>query len=175
MPDPTPDIKLFVTDVDGTLTDGGMYYTARGEYMKRFNTRDGMGLGMLRKAGLTVAIITAENSEIVLRRAEKLNVAHVFIDVRDKVSQVKELCGELGLEISQVAYVGDDVNDLEVMKSVGLAFAVADADSRVLDVAHVRLSKRGGEGAVREAAEWVLSRVHDESQLNTLPDRACTV
>ena len=154
------DIRLFVTDVDGTLTDGGMYYTADGEYMKLFNTRDGMGLSMLREAGIEVCMMTSENSEIVARRAEKLDVTRVFLGVRDKLARLTALCKELDLPLTQVAYVGDDVNDLDVIRNVGLGFAVADADSRVLDAAKIRLSKRGGAGAVREAAEWVLERAH---------------
>ena len=156
--EPAFDIRLFVTDVDGTLTDGGMYYTADGEYMKLFNTRDGMGLSMLREAGIEVCMMTSENSEIVARRAEKLNVTRVFFGVRDKLAQMTALCQELNMPLTHVAYVGDDVNDLDVMRHVGHAFAVADADSRVLEAANVKLSKRGGEGAVREAAEWVLER-----------------
>ena len=154
------DIRLFVTDVDGTLTDGGMYYTANGEYMKLFNTRDGMGLSMLREAGIEVCMMTSENSEIVLRRAEKLGVTRVYLGVPDKLAQLTALCQELDLPLTHVAYVGDDVNDLDVIRNVGLAFAVADADSRILEAANVRLSKRGGGGAVREAAEWVLERAH---------------
>jgi len=150
-------IKLFVTDVDGTLTDSSMYYNSQGEYMKRFNTRDGLGLSMLREAGVEVAIMTSENSEIALRRAEKLNINHVFLGVPNKLEQLKQLCETLNVPLSSVAYVGDDLNDLEVMRNVRIGFAVADADFRILKVAHVRLSKRGGEGAVREAAEWVLS------------------
>jgi len=154
------DIRLFVTDVDGTLTDGGMYYTANGEYMKLFNTRDGMGLSMLREAGIEVCMMTSENSEIVTRRAEKLEITRVFLGVRDKLAQLTSLCQELKLPLTRVAYVGDDVNDLDVIRNVGLGFAVADADSRVLDAAKVRLSKRGGAGAVREAADWVLAKAH---------------
>ena len=159
------DIGLFVTDVDGTLTDGGMYYTADGEYMKLFNTRDGVGLRLLQEAGIDVCMMTSENSEIVARRAEKLNVTRVFLGVRDKLAKLTALCQELDLPLTRVAYVGDDVNDLDVMRNVGLAFAVADADSRVLEAANVRLSKRGGRGAVREAAEWVLER-RTQSQPN---------
>jgi N-acylneuraminate cytidylyltransferase len=160
-------IELFITDVDGTLTDGGMYYTAQGEYMKRFNTRDAMGLSMLRHAGVEVGIMTTENSEIVLRRAEKLKIRHVFIGVQDKLAKLKTLCETLGVSLSNVAYVGDDVNDIEVMRSVGLSFAVSDADNRILDVAHIRLSKDGGQGAVREASEWVLARLSEAPGHNT--------
>lgn len=158
-------IKLFVTDVDGTLTDGGMYYTAQGESMKRFNTRDGMGLSMLRRAGVEVTIMTGEDSEIALRRAEKLKITYVFTGIQDKLAQLKKLCETLNIPLGSVAYVGDDVNDLEVMRNVGLSFAVADADARVLEVANVQLAKRGGEGAVREAAEWILSRLSETPRL----------
>ena len=152
-------IGLFVTDVDGTLTDGGMYYTADGEHMKLFNTRDGMGLSMLREAGMEVAIMTSEESEIVTRRAEKLHIGRVYMGVSDKLVQMRALCRELDMPLSRAAYIGDDVNDLGVMQQVGLAFAPADADWRVREAAHVLLATRGGHGAVREAAEWVLARL----------------
>jgi YrbI family 3-deoxy-D-manno-octulosonate 8-phosphate phosphatase len=152
------EIRLFVTDVDGTMTDGGMYYTAHGDHMKRFNTRDGMGLSMLRDAGIEVAMMTGEDSEIVVRRAEKLKIQHVYVGVSDKLSLLREVCGLLDVPLGCVAYVGDDVNDLEVIKNVGLALAVSDADFRIAEAADVRLSLRGGEGAVREAAEWILAR-----------------
>jgi YrbI family 3-deoxy-D-manno-octulosonate 8-phosphate phosphatase len=103
-------------------------------------------------------MMTSENSEIVTRRAEKLEITRVFLGVRDKLAQLTSLCQALKLPLTRVAYVGDDVNDLDVIRNVGLGFAVADADSRVLDAAKVRLSKRGGAGAVREAADWVLER-----------------
>lgn len=152
-----PRVKLFVTDVDGTLTDGGMYYTAQGEHMKRFNTKDGKGLELLRRAGVAVAIITQERSEIVLRRAEKLQVDDVFIGIRDKVACLRELAARQGVDFQEIAYVGDDVNDLEVMAAVGLSFAVADAAAPVRQGATVLLATPGGHGAVREAAEWVLA------------------
>ena len=150
-------IRLFVTDVDGTLTDGSMYYTAEGDHMKRFNTRDGMGLEMLRDAGIEVAIMTGENSEIVLRRAEKLGISRVFIGIKDKLTKMKALCEEMDIPLSSVAYAGDDVNDLEVMKNVGLSFAVADASRVVFEAASVKLTRDGGRGAVREAAEWIIA------------------
>ena len=158
MPQSRDEVKLFVTDVDGTLTDGGIYYTAQGEYMKRFNIRDGMGLSLLRQSGVDVAIMTGEETEIVLRRAEKLQISYVFLGVKEKLPELRKLCQRLDVSLKHVAYVGDDVNDLEPMKEVGVSFAVADADSRVLEAASVRLSKRGGEGAVREAVEWILNR-----------------
>lgn len=154
----TPTIKLFVTDVDGTLTDGSMYYTVSGEYMKRFNTKDGMGLGMLKDTGIEVAIVTSESSDIALRRAEKLNIDHVYVGVRNKLRQVNLLCSEIGVTLAETAYVGDDLNDLEVMKCVGLSFSVRDANAAVVKLANVNLKTRGGDGAVREAVEWILER-----------------
>jgi YrbI family 3-deoxy-D-manno-octulosonate 8-phosphate phosphatase len=149
-------IKLFITDVDGTLTDGGMYYTAQGEHMKRFNTRDAKGLELLRRAGLTVAIMTQERSEIVLARAAKLKIDNVFIGVSDKLSCLRELCARLGLDPRQAAFVGDDLNDLEIMRAVGVSFAVADAAPKVRRTATVILTRPGGHGAVREAAEHLI-------------------
>lgn len=157
MSDPAARVRLVVLDVDGTLTDGAMYYTAQGDHMKRFHTRDGMGIAMLQRAGLHVALVTGEDSPIVLRRGEKLKVPFVLLGVEDKATAVKDLCAKLGLGLHEVAYVGDDVNDLEVMGRVGLAFAVADAHERVRAAAHVVLQRRGGEGAVREAAERILA------------------
>lgn len=150
-------IRLFVTDVDGTLTDGGMYYGVEGELMKRFNTRDAMGLQLLRDAGIAVAIITAEDSAIVLRRAEKLRISDVVLGAQDKLTELRQICDGHDIELSQVAYVGDDVNDLEVMRAVGVSYAVADAVPAVQEVADLVLSKGGGFGAVREAAERVLA------------------
>jgi len=154
---PPVKISLFVTDVDGTLTDGGMYYTAEGEYMKRFDTRDAKGLERLRAAGVEVAIVTQEASPIVLARAAKMGLARVHIGERDKLGRVKAICAELGIDLAAVAYVGDDVNDLEVMAAVGRSFAPADAQPPVAEAASVRLTRAGGHGAVREAAEWVLA------------------
>jgi 3-deoxy-D-manno-octulosonate 8-phosphate phosphatase (KDO 8-P phosphatase) len=149
-------IRLFITDVDGTLTDGGMYYTPQGEHMKRFNTRDAKGLELLRRAGLRVAIMTQERSEIVLARAAKLKIDDVFIGVSDKLACLTQLCARLDLSPRQAAFIGDDVNDLEIMRAVGLSFAVADAVPKVLRTATVVLTRPGGHGAVREAAEWLL-------------------
>lgn len=149
-------IRLFASDVDGTLTDGGMYYTESGEYMKRFNTRDAKGLELLRKAGVIVAIVTQENSPIVLARAQKMNIEHVYLGAADKVSVFEELWRKLDIGPAETAYVGDDVNDLAIIKKVGLSFAVADAEPEVAAAAQVHLTRAGGHGAVREAANFVL-------------------
>lgn len=154
-----PEIKLFVMDVDGTLTDGCMYYTAEGEMMKRFHTRDGHGIQLLREAGILTAVISKEHSDIALKRAEKLQIDHVYIGVEDKVARLNELCSSLSIPLENVAYVGDDVNDLDVMDIVGVSFAVADAHDIVQDAANIVLNHKGGEGAVREAADMVLAAV----------------
>jgi 3-deoxy-D-manno-octulosonate 8-phosphate phosphatase (KDO 8-P phosphatase) len=154
-----PEIKLFISDVDGTLTDGGMYYTAEGEIMKKFNTRDAVGLRLLQERNIAVALITGEDSDIVRTRANKLNIEHVYSGITDKVTVLKQLCTELNIKAQQVAYVGDDINDLEIMQNVGLSFAVSDAESIILDTATIKLSKAGGAGGVREAANYVLENI----------------
>ena len=149
-------VKLVAMDVDGVMTDGGMYYSEHGEVMKKFNARDGMGIGLLRENGITPAIITGEDSKIVLKRAEKLRVDYVYIGIRDKCQAMSRLVEKLNISYDEVAYIGDDLNDLAVMKTVGLSFAPADAVSVVRDAASHVLSRKGGEGAVREMIDIIL-------------------
>ena len=149
-------IKLLAMDVDGVLTDGSMYYSEEGEAFKRFNTRDGMGIELLHKNGIIPAIITQEESKIVLKRAEKLNVKEVYIGVKNKLQGIKELALKYNLSLDQVAYIGDDINDLATLKEVGLSFAPSNAARPVKRVAHHVLSRKGGEGAVREAVDFIL-------------------
>ncbi|MBI1920073.1 MAG: acylneuraminate cytidylyltransferase [Geobacter sp.] len=150
-------IRMLVTDVDGVLTDGGMYYGPQGEALKLFNTRDGMGLELVRKAGIQVAIITKENSEIVRSRARKLKIEEVHVGIEDKFSELVKLLERHGLKPEQVCYVGDDVNDLEVMRGVGLPVAVADAVTPVRDVAAYVTRACGGKGAVREVCDLLIA------------------
>src|SRR6186713_2804790 len=112
-------IRLFATDVDGVLTDAGMYYSESGEELKKFNTRDGMGIKLLQKAGIITAIVTQERTKLVARRAEKLTIPELHQGVMDKLSLVREMAIRYGLTLSQVAYIGDDINDLETLKAVG--------------------------------------------------------
>ena len=149
-------IKMLVMDVDGVLTDAGMYYSERGDELKKFNTRDGKGIELLQKAGIPVAIITSENSKIVARRAEKLKIKELFQGVQDKLPVLRELAARYALQLQQMAYIGDDVNDLEVMRAVGMAVAVADALPQVKETAHYVTGKQGGQGAVREFIELLL-------------------
>ena len=150
-------IKLFITDVDGTLTDGGMYYTKDGEYMKKFNTRDAFGLRLLQDAGIHVAIITGEDSDIVRARAAKMGISKVFLGVPNKLPLVETLCSELNIGLNNVAYIGDDLYDLQVIQNVGLSFAVADAEPQIQSNAGITTLKNGGHGAVREAVNYVLN------------------
>ena len=114
-------IKLVITDIDGVWTDGGMYYTAEGDVMKRFSVKDGWGVSFLHKAGIPVAILTGENTPIVQRRAEKLKIDYCFLGIKDKVAQAEALCAELGIGLGEVAFIGDDLNDLPLLRRVGFS------------------------------------------------------
>ena len=150
-------IKLLVLDVDGIMTDGGLYYTESGEILKKFNVKDGLGIKRLINHGVAVAIISANSSEATLHRAERLNVEHVFINVKDKLKVLKELCDRLKIPLSHVASMGDDLSDLPVMQAVGYPMTVADAMPE--NIAHARFvtSKGGGQGAVREVSDYIIT------------------
>jgi YrbI family 3-deoxy-D-manno-octulosonate 8-phosphate phosphatase len=149
-------IRLFATDVDGVLTDAGMYYSESGDEWKKFNTRDGMGLKLLQKAGLITAIVTQERTRLVARRAEKLTIPEVHQGVTDKLSMIRDMASRYGLALDQVAYIGDDVNDLEALKAVGFSASPADGMPQVLQAVDYVCRKKGGEGAVREVVEMIL-------------------
>jgi 3-deoxy-D-manno-octulosonate 8-phosphate phosphatase (KDO 8-P phosphatase) len=152
-------IRMVVTDCDGVLTDGGVYYSQEGEALKRFSVRDGMGVERLRLAGIETAILTRENSPIVARRGEKLKLRFTFLGIQDKHAHLSVMCKVSGLDQSQLAYIGDDVNDLEIIRAVGdlgLTAAPSDATDEVAAQVQFRCSKPGGHGAFREFAEWVL-------------------
>jgi 3-deoxy-D-manno-octulosonate 8-phosphate phosphatase (KDO 8-P phosphatase) len=150
-------VQLLVLDVDGVLTDGGLYYTESGEELKKFNVKDGMGIKLILKAGLEVAIITASDAPATRHRAQKLGIQHVWMGVEDKFAALKELCDKLDLDLSQVAYMGDDINDLAVMRAVGCPLTVADAMQANRAVAIYTTEKTGGDGAVREICNLLLS------------------
>jgi len=149
-------IALVVADVDGVLTDGGVYYGAEGEVMKRFNIRDGMGVERLRAAGVPTAIITGEASPSVDRRAAKLSIDILYLSCKDKAAALREIIEKQGVSANQVAYIGDDVNDLEAMKLAGLAACPADAVREVREIAHYICAAPGGHGAFRELAEQII-------------------
>ena len=150
-------IKLLATDVDGVLTDSGMYYTESGDEIKKFNTRDGMGMVLLkRNYGIPSAIITRENTKMVARRAEKLGVDHCFQGIKDKIQTFNELLETLDLTPADVAYVGDDVNDLDVLKICGFSFCPSDAEDEIKAVVGYICDKKGGEGVIREIANLIM-------------------
>lgn len=146
-------IRIFLTDSDGCLTDGGMYYTEQGDEIKKFNTRDGMGFRLLREKNMIIGIITGEDRELVRRRAQKLKMQEVHCGIDDKLSVVKEICGKYHCSLEQVAYVGDDINDIEVLNAVGLSFSVADAQEEAKRAADYVTKKKGGDGAIREIVD----------------------
>ena len=154
-----PNIKLFITDIDGTLTDGGMYYSENGDELKKFNTRDGMGIQMLREAGIKIAIITSEDRELNRRRAEKLKIDFIRQGKVNggKVAVAEGIAKELGITMQEVAYIGDDVNCVELLSRVGLAACPADACERVKSIPGITvMTRKGGEGCVREFCETIL-------------------
>ena len=150
-------IKLFATDVDGTLTDGCMWYADNGLELKKFNFRDGHGFQLLREAGIKTAIITSENTPIVQKRADKLKVDYLSMGNHDKLSYVKHICEELGIDLSEVAYIGDDVNDAELLAAVGFAACPNDAHPEIKKIKGInKISANGGQGAIREFIDFIL-------------------
>ena len=151
-------IKLFITDVDGTLTDGGMYYSENGDELKKFNTRDGMGLQLMQKRGVKVGIVTSENTQMVERRAAKLKVDFLRQGKRDggKLAVVQDICREMNITMQEVAYIGDDVNCKDLLMSVGLAACPADAMDEIKAIPNIHImTKKGGDGCVREFIEII--------------------
>lgn len=157
------DIRLLVCDVDGTLTDGGMYYSAEGDSLRKFNTRDAHGMADLRKRGIEVILLSAEDTGITRARARKLGIEGCHLGVKDKPAFMRRLLAEKGLGFEQVAYIGDDVNDLECILAAGLGACPADACSAVLRAAPHIMSKPGGAGAVREFCELIESNLSKPS------------
>lgn len=150
-------IKLVMTDIDGVWTDAKMYYTADGEYMKAFSTYDGMGTYLLHQAGIPTAIVTGENSLPVLARAEKLKLKDVFIGVKDKLLVLDQLLEKYSLQPFEVAYIGDDVNDYEVMQVVGFTASPSNTPAFHILQPDILLERAGGEGAFREFADLILA------------------
>lgn len=153
-----PEIKMFLTDCDGCLTDGGMYYSENGDELKKFNTKDGMGFALLRAKGMITGIITSESVDLNRRRAEKLKLDVLEAGCKDKVAAVKSLCEQYGVKPENVAYVGDDINDMEVIKMVGQGYAPADAMPQVRAVADYVTNAKGGEGVIREVVDNILAQ-----------------
>lgn len=155
-------IKLFLTDVDGVLTDAGMYYSEAGDELKKFNTHDGMGLQLIRQKGIKTGIITSEDTKMVERRYNKLKLDYLYQGKREgsKLASAKEICELEGITLAEIAYIGDDVNCLELLSNVGLAACPANALDAVKNIQGIiQLKKKGGEGCVREFVEMIISQL----------------
>jgi 3-deoxy-D-manno-octulosonate 8-phosphate phosphatase (KDO 8-P phosphatase) len=150
-------VKLLALDVDGTLTDGGLYYSNSGDEFKKFNVKDGQGMKLVMESGIQIAILSASSATATVHRAKKLGVSQVYIGVEDKIVVLRSLCTQLGIDLSQVAYVGDDVNDLPVLEVVGCPLTVADAVEAAKNCAVYITEKAGGQGAVREICDLLLA------------------
>lgn len=153
-------IRMIAVDVDGTLTDGGMYYNPDGEFLKKFNTKDAHGLKMLEKRGVKIVIITAEDSKVVAARMKKLGFDAYYHGIKDKLPLLKAISSETGVPFKQIAYVGDDEGDMDCLSEVGFAACPSDAIPQVKAKAHFVSSCGGGQGAVREVCDHLLSQGH---------------
>ncbi len=150
-------VKMLIMDVDGTLTDGSVFVLPDGEEVKSYNVKDGLGILLAHLAGLKTGIITGKTSKALEKRAEKLRVGEVHQGILDKRPALEEILRRHQLQPDDIAYIGDDLGDLEVMKMVGLAAAVADAHPEVKRHAHFVCRQKGGRGAVREFIEFILA------------------
>ena len=146
-------ITTFILDVDGVLTDSGMYYTENGDELKKFNTRDGKGIEILKKHKIKTAIVTSENTSIVKKRGNKIGVDFIFQGIQNKLELVKKLCEEQKIKLSEVAFIGDDLNDLNLLKHVGFSACPSDAVDKIKNISDYICSKKGGDGCMREFAE----------------------
>ena len=151
------EVKIVITDVDGVLTDGGMFFSENGEMLKKFNTRDGMGVELLRNHKIPVVIITRENSKIVLSRAKKLLIKEAFIGIKRKELLLPKICKKYQIKKNNVAYIGDDINDLEILKQVGFSASPRDGVSIIKKKSDYVCKSKGGEGVLREVADLIIS------------------
>lgn len=153
-------IKLVLTDNDGVLTDTGVYYSDSGEIMKRFSIRDGMGVERLRDVGIETGIITGELSGSVRTRAEKLKIQYLYLGIKDKLGRLDSILAETGLSTAEIAYIGDDYNDFEIINEInkfGLTAAPLDAMPKIVEAVVYHSQVKGGQGAFRDFAEWIMT------------------
>ena len=151
-------VKLVITDVDGVLTDGGMYYSKEGEILKKFNTRDGMAVELLLKSNIKTIFLTREKSEIVKKRAKKVNVAELYLGIRNKELILPKICKKFNVTNNEIIYIGDDINDIEIMKMVGFSACPRNANKDVVKISNYKCIAGGGEGVLREIADIILSK-----------------
>jgi 3-deoxy-D-manno-octulosonate 8-phosphate phosphatase (KDO 8-P phosphatase) len=153
-------IKVFLTDVDGVLTDAGMYYTESGDEFKKFNTHDGMAFGLLREKGIKTGMVTSETTKIVENRAKKLKVDYLFQGAKGdgKLQAAKEICEKEGITLKEVAYIGDDINCIPLLKAAGVAACPSNAVKQVKELPGIiHLKTKGGDGAVREFVDKIIA------------------
>ena len=153
-------IKYFFCDIDGTLTDGGVYYSLRGEEMKKFSLRDGTGFFLLRKCNIKTGFITTESSPVVAQRAKKLKIDAYLHGTCKKLDSMSDFLEKTGCTFDEIAYIGDELNDVKLLKECGLSFAVSDADESVKAIADIICNRKGGDGAFREAVGVLLKLRH---------------
>jgi YrbI family 3-deoxy-D-manno-octulosonate 8-phosphate phosphatase len=156
-------IKILLSDIDGVLTDGGMYYTEDGMVMKKFFVKDGMGAMLLKKAGFLTGVISTDVSLINKTRAERLKTDFIFLGVWEKEKTLEEICEQTKLSPENVAFIGDDVNDLQILQKVGFAACPADAVDEAKKIVHYKCKNKGGKGAYREVADLILKYHHRNS------------
>ncbi len=154
-------IKLLITDCDGVLTDNGVYYSENGEASKRFSIRDGMGVERLRThVGVETSIMTGENSKSVLKRAEKLKIKYLYQDVKDKKALLPQVLSVTGLSTDEIAYIGDDTNDIAIMQEIGFSATPADGTVFTKQIVDYICNEKGGNGAFREVAELLIYAIN---------------
>ena len=160
--------KLILTDIDGVWTDGGMYYDASNIELKKFNTYDSAGVLFARHLGIPVGIITGEDTPIVKRRAEKLKINYCFLGVKDKLSIASQACHNLGITLNDIAYIGDDINDIALLAKVGWAGVPSSAPKYIQKYANINLEGKGGQGVFREFVEKILGEEYVISIINEI-------
>jgi len=150
-------IKIVLTDVDGVLTDGGMYYTKDGDIMKRFYTRDGMGVTLLRKNNIPTVIVTKESTHMVKQWAKNMKVSKLYDGIEKKEKIIEKICSEFKVKNEEIAYIGDDVNDIELLTKVGFSAAPADSIQKVKTICDYVCKTKSGQGVFREICDLILS------------------
>ena len=148
--------KLILTDIDGVWTDGGMYYDQEGMELKKFHTYDSAGVLFAHYLGIPIGILTGENTRIVKRRADKLKIDYLYLGCKDKMAAANELCLKLGITMDDVAYLGDDLNDINILRAARISGVPSSAPDYIKNIATLQLSKKGGEGVFREFVEVIL-------------------
>ena len=149
-------IKLVATDIDGVWTDAKMHYTENGDFMKSFSTYDGMAVQLLKEKNIDTVIITSENSEIVIQRAKKLNIKNVTIGEKNKLERIKKICADKKINLNEVAYIGDDINDIDILKKVGFSALTSNSPIKNQIKVDYITNRKGGDGAFREFVDLIL-------------------